>query len=218
MSVDEIIRLNVGGRLLTTTRTTLTKNKGSMLEKMFSAENPLPPARLVDGAYFIDADPDVFNSILTWLRHEVLDLKNVSPDHLAAAASYFGLEDMQLQLSDLNVPKGDNEIIRLNVGGRLFTTTRTTLAKQKNSELAKMFSGKATLPLLQCIDGAYFIDEDPDIFEEILTLLRYGIPGTKEIRQDNLNTALLNFGLKDSDFYTHRGQTRRIPNYRHDQF
>lgn len=203
MSVDEIIRLNVGGRLLTTTRTTLTKYKGSMLERMFSAENPLPPARLVDGAYFIDADPDVFNSILTWLRHEVLDLKNVSPDHLAAAASYFGLEDMQLQLSDLNVPKGDDEIIRLNVGGRLFTTTRTTLNKQKDSELAKMISGKATLPLLQCVDGAYFIDEDPDIFETILTLFRYGY-GQKEVCQDHLNTALLNFGLKNSDFYTHR--------------
>ena len=198
MSVDEIIRLNVGGRLLTTTRTTLTKYQGSMLERMFSAENPLPPARLVDGAYFIDADPDVFNSILTWLRHEVLDLKNVSPDHLAAAASYFGLEDMQLQLSDLNVPKGDDEIIRLNVGGRLFTTTRSTLTKQKNSELAKMFSGKATLPLLQCIDGAYFIDEDPDIFEAILTLLRYGYmdKDAKEIRQDHLKKALFKFGIR----------------------
>ena len=71
MSADEIIRLNVGSRFLTTKRTTLTKYKDSMLERMFIGE--------------IQLNLDLA---------EVVDSKNVSLDHLTAAASYFGLKDM----------------------------------------------------------------------------------------------------------------------------
>ena len=92
---DEIVRLNVGGRFITTSRSTLTKCKDSLLERMFQESNPLNPSKLVDGAYFLDEDPDVFGAILTWLRHGVVDRKCASTDHLAAAASYFGLEDLR---------------------------------------------------------------------------------------------------------------------------
>ena len=35
---------------------------------MFDVNSPLPPARNIDGAYFIDANPDVFEIILDFLR------------------------------------------------------------------------------------------------------------------------------------------------------
>lgn len=91
---DKVIRLNVGGRFISTSRSTLTKCKDSLLERMFQEDSLLAPSCLVDGAFFIDADPDVFCAILTWLRHGVIDQKWTSMDHLAAAASYFGLEDL----------------------------------------------------------------------------------------------------------------------------
>jgi len=97
---DDVIRLNVGGRLISASRSTLTKFKDSLLERMFQEDNPLAPARLVDGAYFIDEDPDVFGVILTWLRHGVVDLKMASTEHLAAAASYFGLEDLRREVEE----------------------------------------------------------------------------------------------------------------------
>ena len=100
MSAD-ILRLNVGGRLVTTARSTLTKIKDSFLERMFNGLNPLAPASLVDGAFFIDEDPDVFAAVLTWLRHGVIDRKNVSGEHLLAAASYFGMDEMHEQLTSL---------------------------------------------------------------------------------------------------------------------
>merc|ERR1711970_503391 len=86
---------------MTTARSTVTKVKDSLLERMFSESSPLAPARLVDGAFFIDEDPDAFNAVLTWLRHGVIDRKNVSNEHLLAAASYFGLEEMYRQLTVL---------------------------------------------------------------------------------------------------------------------
>ena len=52
--------LNVGGRLFTTTRTTLTSEPDSVLARMFDPASPLPPARMIDGAFFIDANPAIF--------------------------------------------------------------------------------------------------------------------------------------------------------------
>lgn len=98
---EDILRLNVGGRLITTSRSTVTKIKDSLLERMFNGLNPLAPASLVDGAFFIDEDPEVFNTVLTWLRHGVIDRKNVSSEHLMAAASYFGLDELHEQLASI---------------------------------------------------------------------------------------------------------------------
>ena len=60
MSDGEVVTLNVGGRLFTTTRTTLTSQPDSVLGRMFDPTSSLPPARMVDGAFFIDANPNVF--------------------------------------------------------------------------------------------------------------------------------------------------------------
>ena len=58
--MGEVVTLNVGGRLFTTTRTTLTSEPDSVLGRMFDPTSPLPPARMIDGAYFIDANPAIF--------------------------------------------------------------------------------------------------------------------------------------------------------------
>jgi len=97
----DILRLNVGGRPITTSRSTLTKIKGSLLERMFNGLNPLAPASLVDGAFFIDEDPEVFGAVLTWLRHGVINRKNISDEHLVAAASYFGLDELHERLTSI---------------------------------------------------------------------------------------------------------------------
>jgi hypothetical protein len=70
---DKIISLNVGGQVMCSSRSTLTKVKGSLLELMFDPDHSVPPSKLIDGAYFIDEDPEVFRAILTWLRRGVLE-------------------------------------------------------------------------------------------------------------------------------------------------
>ena len=55
-SLGDVINLNVGGVKFVTTRGTLTKFCDSMLATMFGSD--LPPSTMIDGAYFIDRDPD----------------------------------------------------------------------------------------------------------------------------------------------------------------
>lgn len=67
---DDWVKLNVGGEVMTTTRTTLTKDKSSVLYKMFSLPsqedllsssgqywNPDLCPRDESGAFFLDCDP-----------------------------------------------------------------------------------------------------------------------------------------------------------------
>lgn len=69
-------------------------------------------------------------------------------------------------------PTKEEDIVRLNVGGRLFTTTRGTLRKCPESKLALLFSGCHELG--KDDTGAYFLDRDGDAFAVMLNWLRSG--------------------------------------------
>ncbi|XP_035672966.1 BTB/POZ domain-containing protein KCTD7-like [Branchiostoma floridae] len=62
------------------------------------------------------------------------------------------------------------EVISLNVGGRHFDTTLSTLLKYEDSMLAAMFSGRHRVVTDK--DGRYFIDRDGSHFGHILEFLR----------------------------------------------
>uniref|UniRef100_A0A3Q3K2L4 BTB/POZ domain-containing protein KCTD9 n=1 Tax=Monopterus albus TaxID=43700 RepID=A0A3Q3K2L4_MONAL len=65
--------------------------------------------------------------------------------------------------------------LTLNIGGRLFTTTRSTLvSKEPDSMLAHMFREKDEWGNKQDEHGAYLIDRSPEYFEPILNYLRHG--------------------------------------------
>lgn len=69
--------------------------------------------------------------------------------------------------------------ITLNVGGKHFTTSRSTLlAKEPLSMLARMFAVDNNVyfmnPSARDDSGAYLIDRSPEYFEPILNYLRHG--------------------------------------------
>ncbi|KAL1137866.1 hypothetical protein AAG570_009562 [Ranatra chinensis] len=69
--------------------------------------------------------------------------------------------------------------VTLNVGGKYFTTSRSTLvSKEPNSMLARMFAegdgGYLMTPSNVDSNGAYLIDRSPTYFEPILNYLRNG--------------------------------------------
>ncbi|KAI7840140.1 hypothetical protein COHA_006179 [Chlorella ohadii] len=81
-----------------------------------------------------------------------------------------------------------DELIVLNVGGRLFHTTRATLTKHPDSMLAAMFRGDMQATALRDEQGHPFLDRDPAHFPFVLAYLRDGhIPplpqGLLELRQ-----------------------------------
>ncbi|XP_078576142.1 BTB/POZ domain-containing protein KCTD7-like [Branchiostoma floridae x Branchiostoma japonicum] len=65
---------------------------------------------------------------------------------------------------------GFPEVISLNVGGRHFDTTLSTLLKYEDSMLAAMFSGRHRVVTDK--DDRYFIDRDGSHFGHILEFLR----------------------------------------------
>ncbi len=70
-----------------------------------------------------------------------------------------------------------DEWVTLNVGGRYFTTTRSTLTtKEPESMLARMFCKDDAHMWANSVDsnGAYLIDRSPTYFEPILNYLRHG--------------------------------------------
>ena len=63
------------------------------------------------------------------------------------------------------------QVVELNIGGHYFTTTRTTLTKEPESMLARMFEGDLE-PSCKDSSGRYFIDRDGSAFQHVLTYLR----------------------------------------------
>ncbi|KAG2435939.1 hypothetical protein HXX76_007134 [Chlamydomonas incerta] len=65
---SDVIRLNVGGTAMATSRRTLTLLPDSLLATMFSGDWDDHLARDPSGAVFLDYDPALFGALLNWLR------------------------------------------------------------------------------------------------------------------------------------------------------
>lgn len=84
-------------------------------------------------------------------------------------------EDDGEELGDPEKCQPHTDWLTLNVGGRCFTTTRSTLvSKDPDSMLAHMFRDKGVWMNKQDCQGAYLIDRSPEYFEPILNYLRHG--------------------------------------------
>jgi len=94
------IRLDVGGKLFSTSLGTLLSLKGNFFEAMFSGRVPTKPD--TDGAYFIDRDPKVFRYVLNYLRGSPpnVSVLSLSERHdLLEEAKYYRLDGLVELLS-----------------------------------------------------------------------------------------------------------------------
>jgi len=170
MTLNDILSLNVGGRIFLTARSTLISEPDSMLANMFDPNAELEPSQMVDGAFFIDADPEKFGILLNYLRNKIVDIPpNISKHCVLESANYFGLKQLATQLQ---YEMKSCEIVNLNVGGRIFSTKRSTLRNCPGSVLDNLFDPDNYLQAEKMEDGSYFIDSDPARFEVVLNYLR----------------------------------------------
>lgn len=72
-------------------------------------------------------------------------------------------------------------VVRLNVGGQLFTTCLSTLRKQPDSKLAELFTGQSK-PRTDA-QGCLFLDRDGTHFGAVLEFLRSERLPTNNIRE-----------------------------------
>ncbi|XP_023931584.1 uncharacterized protein LOC106171442 [Lingula anatina] len=97
--------------------------------------------------------------------------------------------------SDVNYNKrmGQEEIVNVNVGGVVYTTSRSTLLRYPDSMLGAMFSG--TMPTTRDNKGNYFIDRDGVLFRYVLNFLR---SGDLSLPENFIEFSQL---LKEADFF-----------------
>lgn len=168
------VTLDVGGRTISTYRSTLLSCPHSMLAKMFSVNSRMEPARTHNGHYSIDTDPDIFTVILNWLRYQkVLLPTTLTTQSVSVVAEYFGLIDLVAQLNPTPAKAEWPEIVSLDVRGRKINVNRSFLTRYPNSYLAEMFSAAARYTPTRLADGSYSLDADPECFMVIINFLQY---------------------------------------------
>lgn len=155
----EWLTLNVGGKLFTTTRMTLTvKEPHSMLSRMFSNDSGryqlAPSAVDATGAYLIDRSPTYFEPILNYLRHGKLILDaGVNVLGVLEEAQFFGIESLVPQLElladDEQSKKKQQPLTRSDVIKALVRTSPTTELRFQGVNLAEADLSKLDL---RCIN------------------------------------------------------------------
>lgn len=140
-----MLKLNVGGRVFITTKDTITNRGSNMLSAMLSNPNP---AREVDGAYFIDRDPEIFRWLLLFLRGSDILPKRDSTELwlLKEEAEYFAVDELCTRIQHMLSPqfkKNDN----VCANGSKFTV----IDVQRNGYLATRAGQQFKLPAISFI-------------------------------------------------------------------
>lgn len=143
-----IVKLNVGGRVFVTTKSTLTDSGMNMLSAMIQHSNP---AQLVDDHLFIDRDPETFRWILSYLRgSKVLPPKDsIDIALLREEAEYFALDELTNRIQHMVCPsfsKGDPVLVR----GNKFTIIDVSESGYKVTRLGKCFQISSSENVERC--------------------------------------------------------------------
>jgi hypothetical protein len=92
----DVVKLNVGGELFTTTKETLIgtgTDTDSLLARMFDDDQHIGK-KVIDGGFFFDRDGSLFHYILAWLRDGpkvVACIPEEKKDLLLIEASFYQL-------------------------------------------------------------------------------------------------------------------------------
>jgi len=135
---SEQIILNVGGKLFTTSLSTLRSVRGTFFEKMFrKGANTTASA---DGKYFIDRDPSTFGYVLDYLRSGDLLIKSEDknmrmqvlddaeyfqlPEELKSYLRWSSAEGIDLWFSEVDFINKQLKQVSREMGGLLFQTSK----------------------------------------------------------------------------------------------
>ncbi|CAL2033911.1 unnamed protein product [Caenorhabditis brenneri] len=188
------VKLNIGGVVFKTTKETLTKYIGTF-KVYLEIETFIRSCRDTNGEIFEDRSPKHFDTILNFMRDDVLELPKSDEEirELLREAKYYLMPDLiELCSEHLESKKPSSsaslsssetiEIISLNIGGTTFQTTKATLTRF-NGKFSEMLENDT----LTKTDNTIFIDRSPKHFDLILNYMRDGdveLPeGRRELKE-----------------------------------
>ncbi|XP_033737715.1 BTB/POZ domain-containing protein KCTD5-like [Pecten maximus] len=89
------VKLNVGGTVFMTTRTTLCRDPKSFLYRLVQDEPDLNTDKDDNGAYLIDRDPTYFGPVLNYLRHGKLVInRDLAEEGILEEAEFYNITDL----------------------------------------------------------------------------------------------------------------------------
>jgi hypothetical protein len=166
----DVIRLNVGGEILMTTRQTLTKIPKSTLSILFNGRWEYKLQIDQDGNIFFDFNPIVFRHLLDQLQIiETNKSNNLYPPSQPSLIEPFNKMLRKLGVQQFLSPEKKN-VITFNVGGQTITNRRTTFIQVSNSTFDTIVSPSKITPFNNQTD--VFIDYDPKLFQHLINQLR----------------------------------------------
>ena len=151
--MDSIINLNVGGKLYTTSISTLTKYPDSMLGRMFKGD--LPSAKDAQGNVVIDRDGKLFRYVLSFLRSSKLILpENFNElSLLQEEAEFYQIPELIAAVKAYPLMK---EVFMLNVGGTIFPVLRKYLQPDNCEELGEVLDLNKEFDIKKCVRSGFY--------------------------------------------------------------
>uniref|UniRef100_A0A1I7TCK9 BTB domain-containing protein n=1 Tax=Caenorhabditis tropicalis TaxID=1561998 RepID=A0A1I7TCK9_9PELO len=170
-------KLNIGGKIFQTTDETLMKSY-SFFQFYFLMSNVLPYPEEIDGAICIDRPPKHFELILNYMRDGdiLLPHSEVEIREIMREAEQYWMKDLyelcKKQLDNKTTTNNSiNEIVKLDIGGTVFKTTKATLTRFDG--MFKTMLENDILVKTQDSD-VIFIDRSAKHFDLILNYMRDG--------------------------------------------
>jgi len=207
MSSPNLIKLNVGGETFHTTRRSLEKS-GFFLSLLNSG---VAPELDENKQIFVDRDPQLFRYILCALRTDTIYLgKDISEEAIRDEVRYFKLKMDNIRW--IGGEKKEDEksvpnLIKLNVGGEIFHTMRTTL--EKSGFFLNLLNSGAARGVDE--NKLIFIDRAPQLFRHVLCALRTNtIYLGKDISEEALRNEVKYFELNKENIRWVKKKRRQL--------
>jgi hypothetical protein len=130
----EWVRLNVGGRVFLTTKTTLQKDPKSFLFRLCQEDQDLESHKDASGAFLIDRDATYFGPVLNYLRHGKLVVdKNLAEEGVLEEAEFYSITGL-IRLAKERIRGRDSS------GGQEGKKTVYRVLQCREDELTQMVS------------------------------------------------------------------------------
>lgn len=167
----DVIRLNVGGETIMTTRDLLTVEPRSVLAKLFNGRWEEKMSHDMDTNIFLDFNPVLFRHLLEQLRQ----FKRNPSSHFTSphSSSLFIRQSFNRMLKKLGLypdQSSQNEMIMMNVGGNRILARRKTFDSSKSTSLILEPSKRRIAN--DVMVNRVFVDTDPWLFRHLLGQLR----------------------------------------------
>ncbi|CAF3305665.1 unnamed protein product [Rotaria sp. Silwood2] len=201
MKKSKVVKINVGGEIIMSTRDILTRIRNSKLASMINGNCEDIPAFDCDGNIFLNYNPILFYHLLEQLRtleDENFPIFYPPKSRLLVIPFRQMFQELGFPIASLS----NDDIITINVGGEIFVTRCQTLTQIPHSKLAIVVSSYRIIDTDE--NGYLFLDYDARLFRYLLSQLRstscsqistFQAPSSDDRKE--FNAMLIRLGLID---------------------